>query len=119
MRDELRLELLKVAREISPAQFAEFCGDLEVIRRTAELSVAGALKRDPADDVLMTAEQASKILNVSKDTLYRNEFVFTRFIGDRRLFSRNGIQNAIRNDDLTPRLSNGKVAHSKQVNRLR
>lgn len=113
MREEIKLELLQVAREISPAQLAEFCGELEVIRRTAELSVAGAVKRDLSDDVLIDIEQASEILSVSTDILYRNEFSFTRHIGGRRLFSRNGIQIAIRQDDLTPRHSNGKLAQLK------
>jgi hypothetical protein len=51
-------------------------------------------------------------------TLYRNEFAFTRHIGRRRLFSRNGIEKAILQDDLTPGRINANLTHPKKRSRL-
>lgn len=111
MRDELKFELLRDARALEPEHLPQFFSDLEEIRRTAELQLLIAAKRGPDPDALLNVAQAAEVLNVSEDMLYRNEFSFTRHIGGKRLFSRNGIDKAIRENDLLPRQTDVKLAH--------
>lgn len=113
MRNEIKSELLRTARELSQESLPRFLGDLEEIRRTAEMHLRAAACSQLESDELLTVDQASKRLGVSTDTLYRNEFAFTRHIGRRRLFSRNGIEKAILQDDLTPVRNDVKLTHSK------
>lgn len=101
MQDQLKAELLRVARELPPAHLPQFFGDLEEIRYTAEMTLHTTAAATVNDDVLLTVAEACKILKVSKDTLYRKNFPFTVRIGRHRYFSRNGINLAIRQNDLT------------------
>jgi excisionase family DNA binding protein len=109
--DEIKSELLRVARELPPEHLPRFFADLEEIRRTAEMQLHVTI-------MLMTVTEASKRLRVSKDTLYRNEFPFTRHIGRHRLFSRNGIDRAIMQSDLTPERTDVNLTHPKRRRRL-
>jgi excisionase family DNA binding protein len=100
--ETLKFELLRAARELAPEHLPRFFGDLEEVRREAEMRLHVAVKLQQADEVLLTVAEASKRLGVSADTLYRQDFPFTRRVGRRRLFSRNGIDAAIRQNDLNP-----------------
>lgn len=101
LRDELKFELLRTARELPSQQLPKFFGDLEEVRRTAEMRLQAATKAEQEGDVLLTVAQARELLPVSADTLYRRDFPFTRRIGRKRFFSRNGIHEAIQRNDLT------------------
>jgi excisionase family DNA binding protein len=116
--DEIKSELLRVARELPPEHLPRFFADLEEIRRTAEMQLHVTIMSQPQGDELMTVTEASKRLRVSKDTLYRNEFPFTRHIGRHRLFSRNGIDRAIMQSDLTPERTDVNLTHPKRRRRL-
>ena len=113
MRDEIKLELLKVAQELPPEQLPRFFGDLEEIRRTAELHAALSARQQADSDELLTVKQAAELLKVSKDTLYRRDFSFTRHVGRRLLFSRRGIDAAILHNDLNTQPTHGKVTHAQ------
>jgi excisionase family DNA binding protein len=116
--DEIKSELLRVARELPPEHLPRFFADLEEIRRTAEMQLRVATKSQPEGDELLTVAEASKRLRVSKDTLYRNDFPFTRHVGRHRLFSRNGIDRAIMQNDLTPGRTDVNLTHPKRRKRL-
>jgi excisionase family DNA binding protein len=83
------------------------------------MQVRSATKMQPEGDDLLTVAEASKRLRVSKDMLYRSDFPFTRHVGRRRLFSRNGIDAAIRNNDLTPDRTDANLTHSKRIKGLK
>jgi excisionase family DNA binding protein len=116
--DKIKSELLRIAREQSLESLPRFLGDLEEIRRTAEVQLSPGTRSQPDRDVLLNVSEASKRLNVSKDTLYRNEFAFTRHFGRRRLFSRDEIEKAIQQNDLTPVRIDGNLTHPKNRKRL-
>jgi excisionase family DNA binding protein len=61
-------------------------------------------------EVLLTVAEAAELLKVSKDWLYRHNFPFTRHVGGKRLFSRNGLEAAIRENDLIPRQTDANLA---------
>jgi excisionase family DNA binding protein len=112
--DEIKSELLRVARELPPELLPRFFGDLEEIRRTAEMRLRVVTITQPEKDVLLRVAAASERLGVSKDTLYRNEFPFTRHVGRSRRFSRNGIDAAILRNDLTPERTDVNLTHPKR-----
>lgn len=114
IREETKLELLQQAQALPPDQLPRFFGDLEEIVRTAELRATGNAQV-PGTDELLDVAQASKLLGVSKDKLYRNTYVFTRRMGRRLLFSRDGMNEAILNNDLQPLQTNGNVTHSSRI----
>ena len=114
MWDEIKSELLQMAEKLQAEQLPRFFGDLEEIRRTAEMRLRVATRIQPEGDVLLTVAEASKRLCVSKDTLYRNEFAFTCRVGRRRLFSRDGIDEAIRRNDLTSGRPDANLAQPKR-----
>jgi hypothetical protein len=118
LRDEIKSELLQMAKALSPEQLPRFFGDLEEIRCTAELQLRSAAKCRPAGDALLTVAEASKLPNVSADTLYRRDFPFTRHVGRRRLFSRIGIDNAIQQNDLHPGLADANITRRRTARRL-
>ena len=118
MWDKIKFELLDIARELSPESLPRFLGDLEEIRRTAEMQLWMGTESQPDGDVLLTVAQASERLRVCTDTLYRNEFSFTRHVGRRRLFSRNGIEKAIQQNDLTVTRIDANLTHPKKRKRL-
>jgi excisionase family DNA binding protein len=118
LREEIKSELLRVAKELPPEQIPRFFGDLEEIRRTAEMQLRVATISQPEGDALLTVAGASERLGVSKDTLYRKEFPFTRHVGRSRRFSRNGIDAAIRRNDLTPERTDVNLTHPKRRKRL-
>ena len=119
MWDEIKSELLRIARELSPERLPRFLGDLEEIRRTAEMQLRAGTKSQSECDVLLTVAEARKRLSVSADTLYRNEYAFTRHVGRRRLFSRDGIDAAISKNDLTPVRHDAGLTHPKRKKRLK
>jgi excisionase family DNA binding protein len=117
LRDELKFELLRAARELPPELLPKFFGDLEEVRRTAEMQLRAAATAEPECDKMLTVAEASERLRVSADTLYRKEFPFTRRIGRRRLFSRNGIDAAIRQNDLTFSQTDANLTHPMRQRR--
>jgi hypothetical protein len=82
------------------------------------VQLSAGTRSQPDGDVLLTIAEASTRLSVSTDTLYRNEFAFTRHVGRRRLFSRNGIEKAIQQNDLTPGPIDANLTHPKNRKRL-
>ena len=118
MREEIKSELLRLARELPLDQVPRFMGDIEEVRRTAEMQLHNAAKLPPAKDELLTVAEASKLLKLSKDMLYRNKYAFTRKIGRRRLISRQGIEEAIRLDDLRPLETAANITQPKGRKRL-
>ncbi len=99
MRDELQF-VMKFAQELPPADLPNFLGELEVVRYTA---MARLMRPDAAqsrDARMLNIAQASQVLGMSKDYLYRNwrDLPFARQIGRRLLFSSAGIDRYIRED---------------------
>ena len=97
MRDELQF-VLRIARELPPEQLPRLLGELEEIRCTALSRIAMPISPQSSDsDELLSVEEASRRLSVSKDYLYRHseEFTFTRRMGRKLLFSRIGIERHI------------------------
>jgi predicted DNA-binding transcriptional regulator AlpA len=102
MRQELKIELLRVAQEIPPAALPRLLGDIEEIRATAAARLlAPASVLPAAQDQLLKVSAASERLGISRDYLYRNSknFPFTRKIGRNLLFSSHGIDQYIRQHD--------------------
>lgn len=97
VRDELQF-VLRTARELPPEQLPKLLGELEEIRCTALARIALPMSPQSSDpDELLSVEEASRRLSVSKDYLYRHseEFTFTRRMGRKLLFSRIGIERHI------------------------
>jgi hypothetical protein len=105
MRDELQI-VLRDAQELPADQLPHLLGELEEVRATAMARLASApVPRKESDELLDPAE-AGRRLGVSKDYLYRHhrDFVFTRRVGRKLLFSAEGIEKHIRQiNALTPR----------------
>lgn len=118
MWDKNKLELLSIARALSPDDLPRFLGDLEEIRRTAEMQLGAAMRAQPDSDVLLPVAEASSRLGISTDMPYRNDYAFTRRVVRRRLFLRVGIEKAILQNDLPPVRSDTKPTHSKKRKRL-
>jgi excisionase family DNA binding protein len=78
-------------------QLARFLGDLEEIRCIAMARLTAPPTMRAESDQLLSVEEASSRLGVSKDYLYRHreEFTFTRRMGRKLLFSSSGIERHI------------------------
>jgi excisionase family DNA binding protein len=96
MRDELQIAL-SAARELPAPELPRLLGELEEIRATAMARLASPASVQRPDE-LLTVEQASERLGVSKDYLYRNHsrLPFVRRMGRKLLFSSLGIDSHIR-----------------------
>jgi excisionase family DNA binding protein len=97
VRDELQIAL-RIARELPPEQLPRLLGELEEIKCTALARIALPISQASSEsDELLAIEEASRRLSVSKDYLYRHsgEFIFTRRMGRKLLFSRIGIERHI------------------------
>lgn len=102
MRQELKVELLRIALEIPEEALPRLLGDIEEIRATAAARLFAPASLQPASqDQLLKVSAASERLGISRDYLYRNskEFPFTRKIGRNLLFSSHGIDQYIRQHD--------------------
>ena len=55
MRDDIKSELLRDAREMSPDHLPRFLGDLEEIRCTAQMQLRSASKMQPEGDDLLVS----------------------------------------------------------------
>jgi len=101
LRDELQFAL-RFARELPGEELPKLLGELEEIRCTAlaRLSVPAAAQALKTDE-LLSIEEASRRLGVSKDYLYRHgaDFAFTRRMGRKLLFSSLGIEKYIGQQD--------------------
>lgn len=112
MRDELKFAL-KCAQEAPREQLPRFLGELEEVRCIAfgRLFVAQPVT-ETGPDRLLAIDEASRRLGVSKDYLYRNnkDLPFTRRIGRKLLFSSQGIESYVnQNDRMTPRRHSGNI----------
>jgi excisionase family DNA binding protein len=96
MRDELQF-VLRVVRELPPDELPRLLGELEEVRCTAMARLTAPAQPSGADE-LLSVEEASRRLGVSKDFLYRhgNDFPFTRRMGRKLLFSSLGIEKHIK-----------------------
>jgi excisionase family DNA binding protein len=100
MRDELKIAL-KCAQDAPREQLPILLGEIEEVRWTAMVRLTRPEIAQPVDDRLLTVEDASHRLGVSKDYLYRysQELPFTKRIGRKLLFSNAGIDRYIRQRD--------------------
>jgi len=92
MRQELE-SALRLAGDLDRDELPRLLGDLEEIRATA----MGRLATPPTPaqhDEWLGVDEAARLLSVSSDHLYHNHarYPFTRRMGKRLLFSRNGIE---------------------------
>ena len=97
MRNELQTVMM-AARELPAGELPRLLGELEEIRCTAMARLtAPALAQSQADE-LLGATEAARRLGISQDYLYRHhgDFLFTRRVGRRLLFSALGIEKYIR-----------------------
>ena len=92
MRAELQAALA-AAKDLPADELPHLLGELEEIRCTA-LARLQAPSPPPEEDELLDVTAAAHKLGVSRDYLYRNHarFPFTRRMGKRLLFSRNGLE---------------------------
>ena len=98
MRDELQF-VLRAARELPADELPRLLGEIEEVRCTAMARLAAPAPAQSAGaDELLSVEEASRRLGVSKDYLYRHggDFPFTRRMGRKLLFSSLGIEKHIR-----------------------
>ena len=95
MRDALKV-VLALARELDAADLPYFLGELETVRVTALQRLAPPVI--PAPDELLTVEQLSERMKVSKDFIYRRgrRWPFCRPQGRRLLFSSNGLDSYLK-----------------------
>ena len=94
--------MLRFAQELPGNELPRLLGELEEIRCTAMARLsAPAISQNLTTDVLLSIEEASRRLGVSKDYLYRNgaDFSFTRRMGRKLLFSSLGIEKHIAQQD--------------------
>jgi excisionase family DNA binding protein len=96
MRNELQT-VLAAAMEIPAGELPRLLGEIEEIRCTAMARLTAPAQPSGADE-LLSVEEASRRLGVSKDYLYRHgsDFPFTRRIGRKLLFSSLGIEKYIK-----------------------
>lgn len=96
MRNELQFAL-RFAQELPADRLPRFLGDLEEIRCLAMARLIAPAPITAQSDQLLSVEEASSRLRVSKDYLYRHseDFTFTRRIGRKLLFSSSGIESHI------------------------
>jgi hypothetical protein len=98
LREELQIVLRRVL-ELPPGELPRFLGELEEIKYTAmaRLVVPVPVHSQEADR-LLSVDEASLRLGVSKDYLYRHGAVlpFTRRMGRKLLFSSLGIEKHIK-----------------------
>jgi excisionase family DNA binding protein len=96
MRNELQT-VLAAAMEIPAGELPRLPGEIEEIRCTAMARLTAPAQPSGADE-LLSVEEASRRLGVSKDYLYRHgsDFPFTRRIGRKLLFSSLGIEKYIK-----------------------
>lgn len=105
MRDELQF-VFQLAQELPPAELPRLLGELEQVRCTALARLVAPAAPHSEPDRLLSIEEASRLLNLSRDYLYRHsrDFPFTQRIGRKLLFSSLGINKYIRqHDGLTAR----------------
>jgi excisionase family DNA binding protein len=105
MRNELQSVLI-FARELPAEELPRLLGDLAEIQATAMARLIAPVPAQPSGaDELLSIEEASRRMGVSKDYLYRHktELPFTRRVGRKLLFSSLGIESYIQNDSLTAR----------------
>jgi excisionase family DNA binding protein len=102
LRDDLQF-LLRQVQELPAAELPRFLGELEEIRCTAMARlVASATVQSPEADRLLSVDEASLRLGISKDYLFRHggELPFTRRIGRKLLFSSLGINKYIEHQNV-------------------
>ena len=110
MRDELEFALLE-AQELPANELAGFLGEIETIRYTAIARLNAHLQAPSMhEDRLLSIEEASERLGVSKDYLYRHgkELACMHRMGRKLLFSSLGIDKYIRQQ-------NGLTARRQRV----
>jgi hypothetical protein len=88
--------VLQAARTLPPAELPRLLGDLEEVRAVAYARLSTAPAPVQQADELLTVAQAAIKLNCSKDYLYKARFPFSRRLGRKLLFSRNGIEDYLR-----------------------
>jgi excisionase family DNA binding protein len=112
VRDELQFAL-RAARDLPAEELPRLLGEIEEVRCTAMARLATpAPVQSAGSDELLSVEEASRRLGVSKDYLYRHgsEFPFTRRMGRKLLFSSLGIEKHIKQQDvLTARRHSGTL----------
>ncbi len=81
---------LEEARTVAPAELPKFLGDLREVECTALARLSAPTPAAQPDEML-TVQQACAVLKCSRDFLYKNNLPFTRRLGRKLLFSRNGI----------------------------
>jgi len=96
MRNELQT-VLAAAMELPAGELPRLLGELEEVRCTAMARLTAPSQPSGADE-LLSVEEASRRLGVSKDFLYRhgNDFPFVRRMGRKLLFSSLGIEKHIK-----------------------
>ena len=96
MRNELQT-ILAAAMELPAGELPRLLGELEEVRCTAMARLTAPSQPSGADE-LLSVEEASRRLGVSKDFLYRhgNDFPFVRRMGRKLLFSSLGIEKHIK-----------------------
>jgi len=90
--------VLNAARALDPGDLPRFLGHLEEIRATALARLTTPAAQPAVHDELLDVKEAAKRLGVSVKYLYSNHarLPFTRSMGNRRLFSAQGIEKYIR-----------------------
>lgn len=82
--------VLAEAKTVPPAELPKFLADLREVECTA-LARLQQPAPAPAADEMLTIVQACELMKCSRDFLYKRDFPFTRRLGRKLLFSRNGI----------------------------
>lgn len=98
--------MLSAAKTMPPDDLPRFLGELEEIRCTAMARLTTPVPQQPQADTLLDVEETSHRLGVSPGYLYRHhkQLPFARRLGHKLLFSAQGIENYIRQQNvLTPR----------------
>ena len=83
--------ILQLAQELQPAELPHFLGTLEEARQIARLRLTPATPAPAPPDELLNIRAAAQRLGCSTDFLYKKSFPFTRRLGRKLMFSRNGI----------------------------
>lgn len=86
-----------MARELPAGELPDFIGELEAVKATAWARLTAPAVPQEHDE-LLSVEVAAERLGVSRDYLYRHskEYAFTRKMGNKLLFSAQGIEKHIR-----------------------